>query len=339
MELLDLPQLADRAGLPPSLARYYRDRYVMFVPSIRVGRTVMHPEEAVDALTLIAEQARAGVSAAEIETALERAYPVTVITSQQVSSDGGVRGPMGAVAALASALDERGSRVESEVGALKERLETIAAALEPSSTPEQTVPTRLTLAVDDGGELAEMRRMIGEMQTQIATLASHDQLEWIGDVVSAAVLRPAEPGSRDSIERRLTEIQQEMRKPRPDADVAELRVAVERLSEHVHARDEDYHRVLQSLVGAMRAEVATLHAGIKELRRPSNDEIPPLPLLLTGHRAEATAIDLPKSDAAPAETGSNGDAHRSRAPRRLGQPNRPADLTGTDQLQPPAADS
>jgi hypothetical protein len=181
MELLDLPQLAKRADLPVSLARYYRDRFILFVPTVRVGRTLLHPPEATAVLRLIADQARTGTDSGAIETALERAYPVTVITSQDVCGDGSIPGAAGVVNALASIIDERGARIESEVASLRAQLETNSEIerlrdAEAQSRSDIDALTSKTLA-----EVDLIKIGVEEIRSRQSTLASHDQLEWIGD--------------------------------------------------------------------------------------------------------------------------------------------------------------
>ncbi len=330
MELLDLPQLAERAGLPLSLARYYRDRFILFVPSVRIGRTVMHPYEAVEVLQVIADAAKTGASASAIESALEQAYPVTVITSQEVARDGRILGAGSVVNELASVLDDRGARLETEIASIREHLAELTSAAQllssASIVPQQTVPD--VIPNETATELVHLKHMVEEMQQHQASLASHEQLEWIGDVVAAAVLRPAESGSKDSIERRLADIQDELRRPRPNAEAAELLIAVERLTERVQSRDEEYQRILHSLVGAMRSEVGSLKAGIGELRQSINAGPSSLPMLLTSHRTESNGLDLSPTSQPVTEV--TGDYQKSRSPRRLGQPTRPPEMIVPD---------
>jgi DNA-binding transcriptional MerR regulator len=336
MELLDLPQLAERADLPVSLARYYRDRFILFVPTVRVGRTLLHPPEAITVLRLIADQARSGVDSGVIETALERAYPVTVITSQDVCGDGSIPGAAGVVNALASVIDERGARIESEVASLRAQLETNAEIerlrdAEAQSRSDIDALTSKTLA-----EVDQIKIGVEEIRSRHSTLASHEQLEWIGDVVAAAVLRPAETGSQSSVERQLGEIHEELRKPRPDADVAELRIAVERLSEHVHARDREYFRAVQSLVDELRSEIGSVQMRISELNRSVQIDARTMPLLLTGHRHDSNGSDANPADHDRGET--KGDSTKSRAPRRLGQLNKPQDFVIHDHGSAPGSE-
>src|SRR5215212_6261018 len=172
MELLDLPQLANHAGLPISLARYYRDRFIMFVPSVRIGRTILHPFEAADALKLIAEQARQGSDASAIEDALETAYPVTVITSQEVSGEVDSAGASGVVSRLVQALDERGSRVESELTTVRERVETLSTSIEWMQLKEEHAAETEERASDSNAELEHLRQLLEDVQSRQASLAS-----------------------------------------------------------------------------------------------------------------------------------------------------------------------
>jgi hypothetical protein len=336
MELLDLTQLAERADLPHSLARYYRDRFILFIPSVRVGRAVLHPVEAVQILQLIAGEAKAGASAVTIESLLERSYPVTVITSQHLGSDPTSADSTAVVKALAGFLDERGARLETELNALRDQINEI------HRSPASDLISEFMARADERGEharadLSRIKNAVDSIQTRQQDQASHEQLEWIGDVVAAAVLKPTETVSKASIERALNELKDEFRRPRPNADVAELNIAVERLSEHVHSRDEEFQRVLKNLVGAMRAEIHTLQESVNELRAPEPIEPSAMPLLLTAHRQEAIATEQCRADEATIEQPQN-DLNKMRAPRRLGQTTKAQDFAapdfGTDQTHP-----
>jgi len=180
MELLTLPQLAEAAGIPHSAARYYRDRFILFVPSVRVGRTVLHPPEAVDVLTRINELAAGGLTVYEIEGVLEHAFPVTVVTSQSVSAEVASPGPAGAVGELAHIIDQRGARVEIEVGAIRDQMAGSATTLQLEGVVFETRLAAHSLNERFGAEMQNMKSNVEELRSQVGLLASRDQLEWIG---------------------------------------------------------------------------------------------------------------------------------------------------------------
>src|SRR4051794_22644971 len=122
MELLELPQLAERAGIPLSLARYYRERFVLFVPCVRIGRTVLHPPEAVAVMQRIHAEARTGANADSIAQVLEIDSPISITSAQPVRDGGQIGGAANVINSLASTMDERGERIERELAAMRETM-------------------------------------------------------------------------------------------------------------------------------------------------------------------------------------------------------------------------
>jgi DNA-binding transcriptional MerR regulator len=320
MELLDLPQLAERADIPLSLARYYRERFVLFVPSVRIGRTVLHPPEAIEVLRRIHAEAGQGANVEAIVQILEVVSPISITSAQPLQADGAVAGAAGVINSLASALDQRGERIEAELASLRELLGATAAAL-------RMHPIAPKARGDSEGtaELAGLRRELADLRTAIGLLASRDQMEWIGDVVAAAVITPQPHVADPAIEQRLAELQAEIRRLRPSSEAAELRVAVERLTDYVHHRDTELRRAFQTLVGALRSEVRGMRGVMDEIRQAIGiDEAPsgsgPIPFPTPaggGFLREVPDGDDPADDAGV-------DVLHSRSPRRLGQPTKPA---------------
>lgn len=322
MELLDLPQLAGRSGIPVSLARYYRDRFVLFVPSVRIGRTLLHPTEAVDVVVRIHALAGNGASADAITQALEVESPVAVISAQPLQGIS-VPGAAGVMNALAATLDERGARIERELAAIRELAvkSTMAAVPAPGSNGTMAAAAEAIEAMR--GELGRLRTGVDHLQAQTGQLASRDQLEWIGDVISAALIRLPKPSPEPSLEQRLEELIQEVRRPRPSSDAAELRVAVERLTEYVHHRDAELRRSFQTLVAALRSEIQALRAGLGDPRHAAPAQTP-RPNGVVGYVQSA-------AEAAPDVDEPVGEHWPSRAPRRLGHPARPEGSYGDSE--------
>jgi DNA-binding transcriptional MerR regulator len=339
MDLLDLPQLANRSGLPLSLARYYRDRFILFVPSIRFGRRLFHPLEAVDVLVAIRDHAASGLSADAIQSALEEIYPVTVVNAQELSGPAeSAPGAFGAVRALAAAIDERSVRVELEVAMLREQIaassQAQVAAIAELARPVEPQPA----APDHSEELRQLRGTIEELRAHISLLASRDQLEWIGDVVAAAALRPPQGAMDAAIERRLLDLQkqiQALHRAHGSEELGELKSAVDRLTLQSGGRDQEIHSAFQMLIGAVRKEIAAVHARLAELKmaingyemgRLADEEFQPAQV--SGH---PTVVIVDTNG-----TESNGGRHKSRSPRRLGHPLR--GVPTPEPLEPHATD-
>src|SRR5215207_7785615 len=228
--LLDLSQLADLASLPESVTRYYRDRFILFVPSVRIGRAIFHPPEAVEVVRLIRELSASGKDAGEIEAALDELYPVTVVNAQPIESAGVQIGHAAALGAVATAMDARGARLEVEVAGIREEL----AAIASHSTLAEVERLRpaLEAAVGELGDLEHIAATIDGLQAQLRQLASREQLEWIGDVVAAAALRPPQAAMDAAIERRLRELHVELQRVQ-GRDESDTRAALERLTEQL----------------------------------------------------------------------------------------------------------
>jgi DNA-binding transcriptional MerR regulator len=307
MNLLTLPQLAEQADIPVSLTRYYRDRFILFVPSVRIGRSVLHPLEAVDVLRTINGLAADGLSAHAIEAALEEAFPVTVVNAQMVESSGPRVGPLDAMRAFADAIDARGARVEQELSLLRADVQ----AMHETAHSNQAAPRihETDRADVDQGNLDRMTEMIGDVHAQLPQLASREQLEWIGDVVAAAALRPPQGALDGDIGRRIRELSIELLSAVGSGE-SELRAGLDRLTQHVGQRDQEFQRTFQSLAALLRHELGEMRATLAELTDSA--------ALLSGHgRVEMWA---PERDG---HTEGAMDQEPTRLPRRLGQPLKP----------------
>ena len=323
--LLDLPHLAELAALPVSVVRYYRDRFILFVPSVRIGRVILHPPEAVDVMLAIRDLAASGKDARAIEAALDELYPVTVVNAQQVEPAGLPAGHAAALYAVASAFDERGARLESEIAELRKDVSAITSL--PTLADIERLHPALEAAVGELGDLGHVAVTIDGLHAQLAQLASREQLEWIGDVVAAAALRPPQSAMDAAIERRLGELQSELHKAQGRDEIA-TRAAMERLTEQLTGqmtrRDQEIQRAFKTLVAALRQEITVMHTGIAELKHSVN-AISETSIAQGAHahgvHADATwAAGNGSWDAGPEATRAQDAADRSRAPRRLGQP-------------------
>lgn len=76
--LLTIAEIAKRLDIPESTARYYRDRFSEFVPSVGDGRQRRYRPAAIEVLRIVAEGFKNELSATEIKSRLSAIYPLNV---------------------------------------------------------------------------------------------------------------------------------------------------------------------------------------------------------------------------------------------------------------------
>ena len=79
--LLTLAEIARRLDLPESTARYYRNKFATFIPSVGEGRKRRYRPEALDVLRIIAESMDRNLTATEIEERLSRDFARNIETA------------------------------------------------------------------------------------------------------------------------------------------------------------------------------------------------------------------------------------------------------------------
>lgn len=77
-DLLTIAEIAKRLKIPESTARYYRDRFTEFVPSVGSGRQRRYRPEAVEVLRTIAEGFQNELTATEIKSRLLSMFPLNI---------------------------------------------------------------------------------------------------------------------------------------------------------------------------------------------------------------------------------------------------------------------
>lgn len=80
MDLLDLVATAKTLGLPVETVQRYASRFVLIVPAVRAGASLLYPAEGVKLLGEIHEAVESGAELDEIEASLHEHFPVTVIS-------------------------------------------------------------------------------------------------------------------------------------------------------------------------------------------------------------------------------------------------------------------
>lgn len=74
-KLMTIAEIAKELDIPESTARYYRDNFIDYVPSVGEGRKKRYRPETVEVLRLIAEGFKRRLTATEIENGLSQMFP------------------------------------------------------------------------------------------------------------------------------------------------------------------------------------------------------------------------------------------------------------------------
>jgi DNA-binding transcriptional MerR regulator len=78
VELLTLKEIAKQLELAESTARYFRDKWPEYIPTVKVGRRTFYQPEAVEVLRLVAEAQQKRRSAAETQSLLNSMFAVNI---------------------------------------------------------------------------------------------------------------------------------------------------------------------------------------------------------------------------------------------------------------------
>lgn len=140
--LLTISQIAKELQIPESTARYYRDRFINYIPFVGKGRAKKYRPETVDILRFIAEGFNRNLTAMEIEDGLSRMVARNVEVEEETATT---------IAAAQQQWEDRGIPIQVEVG---EKF--------------QQMMNQFTLAMeviaDQKQEIAELRKTVGELQ-------------------------------------------------------------------------------------------------------------------------------------------------------------------------------
>lgn len=96
-KLMTIAEVAKELDIPESTARYYRDSFIDYIPSVGEGRKKRYRSETVEVLRFIAEGFKRKLTAIEIESGLSQMFPrnfeveqptaVTTAAAQQQSEN------------------------------------------------------------------------------------------------------------------------------------------------------------------------------------------------------------------------------------------------------------
>lgn len=187
MDMLTLAQLADKTELSAAEVRAYRDVYVMFIPTVRVGQLIGYPPDAVDVLCQIHRLTVSGLEPAEVNAELERQYPVTVITAQPLGAGEAGFSPLPVMTGLLREVGDRFGQVHDDLAQLRDDLaksatEERALQIQASvSGIASTTAAQLAPLTSVPGELGQIRQAISLLANRVdrtgsAALAYDTQL-------------------------------------------------------------------------------------------------------------------------------------------------------------------
>lgn len=142
--LLTISQIAKELQIPESTARYYRDRFINYIPFVGKGRGKKYRPETVEILRFIAEGFNRNLTAMEIEDGLSRMVARNVEVEEETATT---------IAAAQQQWEDRGIPIQIEVG---EKF--------------QQMMNQFTLAMeviaDQKQEIAELRKTVAELQSK-----------------------------------------------------------------------------------------------------------------------------------------------------------------------------
>jgi DNA-binding transcriptional MerR regulator len=176
MELLEIVDIAERLGLPVSTVRFYRDRFILYLPTVRIGRHLRYPPEAVEMIRAIDDAARTGATMDEIEQALQWRYPVTVITSQPIASTPERAQALAAVPSALEALATQQAALQEDIEAVRDALADLASMQHVQSVRAEMVSLSAALAQRESAQRHALRALAGQVRQdmdEIRRLLTH----------------------------------------------------------------------------------------------------------------------------------------------------------------------
>lgn len=87
VELLTIPKIASLIGVPESNLRYYRSKFLKYIPEVADGKHRRYKPESVEIFKFIADSYKAGSSSDFIENELKRRFAVTVEVEEDPQQD------------------------------------------------------------------------------------------------------------------------------------------------------------------------------------------------------------------------------------------------------------
>lgn len=176
MELLEIVDIAERLGLPVSTVRFYRDRFILYLPTVRIGRHLRYPPEAVEMIRAIDDAAKTGATLDEIEQALQWRYPVTVITSQPIASTPERAQERVHVPSVLEALATQQAALQEDFGAVRDAIADLASTQHVQSVRSELVSLAAALGQRESAQRHALRALAGQLRQdmdEIRRLLTH----------------------------------------------------------------------------------------------------------------------------------------------------------------------
>ena len=323
MDMLTLAQLAEKSGLAPAQIRVYRDTYLMFIPTVRVGQLIGYPSDAIAVISQIHHLTDCGLEPDEITAELERQYPVTVISAQPLGEGEAGLSPLPAMTSLLREVNERYAGVREELVQLREGLEG-AATEERTLQIQASVSGIASTTAAQIAPLATIPSELGQIRQAISLLATR-----VDRTGSAALAYDSQlTATLETFGSNLSSLKHEvaqLRADRPDYPQP-LAVGSELLAEDVASLTLEVMELrserlqMMQVMSDLQQQLAVVHRTVTELPLAP----PPAP---NGHgHNHATVVTLADHAGAKAANG-NGNGHHPtgdsgtgdlRTPRRLG---------------------
>lgn len=144
IQLLTISQIAKELNMPESTARYYRDRFIDYIPFVGKGRGKKYRPETVEILRFIAEGFNRNLTAMEIEEGLSRMVARNIEVEEETATT---------IAAAQQQWEDRGISMQIEVGEkFQQMLNQFTLAME--------------VIADQKEEIAELRKTVAELQSE-----------------------------------------------------------------------------------------------------------------------------------------------------------------------------
>lgn len=141
-KLLTIAQIAKELGIPESTARYYRDKFIEYIPYVGEGRSKRYRPETVEVLRFIAEGFNRNLTAMEIEEGLSRMVARNVEVEEHTATT---------TAAAQQQYKSQAMTMQFEVG---EKFQIIM----------NQFTNAMEVIADQKQEIAELRKIIIELQ-------------------------------------------------------------------------------------------------------------------------------------------------------------------------------